>query len=86
MNLGQILTQLIAIVKADAAKSALPLLATFFTSIAGNPTAINIAAQLAKLEVGLLAALPGIEQDVLKEVAAIVSAEAQAALGGAPPA
>ncbi len=80
MNLGQIISQLVAIVKLDAAKSALPLLAAFFTSISVDPTAVNITAQLAKLEVDLLAALPAIEQDVLKELAALVSAEAQALL------
>ena len=80
MNLSQVISQLLAIVKADAAKTVLPLLAAFFSSVAGNPTAINLAAQLAKLEVDLLAALPALEQEALKELATLVSVELQALL------
>lgn len=79
-NLGQILEQLIAIAKADAAKAALPLLATFFSSIASNPTTINVTVQLAQLQVGLIAALPTIEQDLLKQIAALLNTEAQTLL------
>ena len=84
MTLSQIIASLIAIAKADAAKEALPALAAFFTSFSSNPTAINMVAQLAQLEVSLLAALPGIEQDVLKELATLVNTEAQALLAPKP--
>lgn len=77
MNLNAIIVQLLAIAKNDALKSVLPLLAQFFTSISTDPTALNIAAQLASLEVGILAALPGIAQDELKGLADIVNTELQ---------
>jgi hypothetical protein len=77
MNLTQILTQLIAIAKTDVNKVLLPLIAAFFSSISTNPTQVNIAAQLAKLEVDVLAALPSIGQDVLAQFAALVNAEMQ---------
>lgn len=86
MNISQIVSQLIAVAKADAAKTILPLLAAFFTSIATNPTAINVTAQVAKLQVDLIAALPSIELDVLKQLASILNAEAQALLSPSTPA
>jgi len=78
MNISALLTSLIALVKADANKAALPAIATFFTNIASNPSSINIVAQLAKLEVDLIAALPGIEQAVLQQLATTLNTEAQA--------
>ena len=77
MNISQVLEQLIALAKTDALKAALPALATFLTSISTNPTAINIVAQLAKLQVDLIGALPGIEQDVLKQIATTIQGKAQ---------
>ena len=87
MNIGQLIDQLIAIVKADAAKTILPLLANFFTSIAANPNELNITVQLTKLNVEVLAALPGLEQDVLKQIASTIStwANAAAAVAATPP-
>ena len=84
MNIAQAIQQLIALAKADALKVALPALATFLTSIAANPSAINIVAQLAKLEVDLIAAAPGIEQSILGQLAATLHAEAQALIAPAP--
>jgi len=84
MNLGNILTQMIDTAKADVNKAALPMLANFFQSIAANPTALNITAQLAKLQVDLLATLPGIQQDVMAQMAALLNQEAQALLSQAP--
>ncbi len=84
MNLSALIAQLIAVAKADAAKSILPLLANFFTSIAANPTAVNITVQLAQLQVGVLAALPAIGQDELKNLANVLNAEAQKILATPP--
>lgn len=80
MNLSAIFSSLVAIAKADAAKAILPSLAAFFNSIATNPTEINIVAQLAQLQVSVMAALPGIAQDELKAIASLLSAEATALL------
>jgi hypothetical protein len=77
MNIAAILQQLIAIAKMDAAKTALPAIAAFFNSIASNPTAINVTVQLAELQVALIASLPTIEQDILKQIASVISTEAQ---------
>ena len=86
MNLSAIITQLVAIAKADAAKDILPLLAQFFTSIAANPSAVNVTLQLTQLNVSILATLPTIATDELKALAAIVNAAAQAAVTPAAPA
>ena len=80
MNITQILQQLIAIAKMDAAKAALPAIAAFFNNIASNPTAVNVTVQLAELQVALIAAVPGIEQDLLKQIATVISTEAQTIL------
>jgi hypothetical protein len=75
-----ILQTLIAVAKGDAAKLVLPLLANFLNSIATNPTEINIIAQLASFEAGLLAVLPQIGQDEIKALAAQIQAEATSLL------
>jgi hypothetical protein len=80
MNISQAIQQLIDLAKADALKAVLPALAAFLTAIAANPSGINIVAQLAKLEIDLIAALPGIEQAILGQLAATISSEAQALL------
>jgi hypothetical protein len=77
MNLSTFISNLLAIVRNDAATKALPLLAQFFTNISTNPTAVNITVQLASLNAQLLAVLPGIEQDVLTSIAAQLNAEVQ---------
>jgi len=83
MNIAQILSQLIAVAKTNINKAALPLIAAFFSNIAANPTALNITAQLTKLEVDLLAALPGIEQGLLAQLAALVNTQMQTLLSTA---
>jgi hypothetical protein len=75
-----ILQALITVAKTDAQKLVLPLLANFLNSIATNPTEINIIAQLASFEAGLLAVLPTIEQDELKELSSILQTEATSLL------
>lgn len=84
MNISEALQQLISLAKTDALKAALPALATFLSNIAANPSGWNITAQLAKLQVDLITALPQIEQDLLKQIAALIQAEAQALLSKAP--
>jgi hypothetical protein len=84
MNISEALQQLISLAKTDALKAALPALATFLSNIAANPSGLNIAAQLAKLQIDLITALPGIEQDLLKQIATIIQTEAQALLSKAP--
>lgn len=86
-GLGAVISNLIAAAKSDFESAALPLLAAFFASIAKNPTAVNIIAQLALLEAGLIAALPGIEQKVLADIAQYIGEEAAGlAAKVAPPA
>jgi hypothetical protein len=75
-----ILAALIAVAKTDAQKLVLPLLSNFLSSIANNPTEINIVAQLASFEAGLLAVLPTIEQDELKALSVILQTEATSLL------
>lgn len=77
MNPSQILTQLLALAKTDAAKTVLPLLQAFLTSVVANPTQLNLVAQVAKFEADFLAAIPGIGQDILKDLAQLVNAEAE---------
>lgn len=85
MNPKIVIQELWNLVKADGAKTVLPLLQTFLTSIAGNPTQINFLAQLAKFEVDFLAAVPGIGQDVLKDLIGLINQEAQALLQSPKP-
>jgi len=80
MNLSAILTQLIAVAKADAGKLVLPALVTFLQGIASNPNALNLTVGLAKLNVDLLAALPTIGQDELKALSTLLATEAQTLL------
>lgn len=80
MKLNEIFDAALAIAKADTQKALLPALATFFTSVAANPSAVNIAVQATKLNADLLAALPGIEQAVLAQIAASLNTAAQSLL------
>lgn len=72
--LGTLLQQIISAVEKDVVKDALPVINTFFTNIIANPANLNIVAQLAALQVNLLAALPTVESDVAKDVAALLQA------------
>lgn len=77
LSISAIIQQLIQLAKTDAKKLVLPLLANFLTSVGNNPSEPNLIVQLAVLEAGLLAALPQIEQDEVKELAQLMIAEAQ---------
>lgn len=68
---------LVAVAKADAAKTLLPLIADFTNSVAANPTQLNIVAQAAKFQVGLLTIVPGLEQAELVALATAINTEAQ---------
>lgn len=80
MSIGTLFSQLVAVAKNDAEKAALPILATFLTSIASNPSELNLVAQGGKALADLNAALPSIEQDLIKDLLTMIQAEAQAAL------
>lgn len=73
MNVGDALKSLLELVKNDALKGALPALAAFFTNVAGNPSAMNLTVQLAKLQVDLLAALPTVEKDLFIAIAQMIN-------------
>lgn len=78
MNLGSVFKELLAAAKADEGKALLPLIANTATSLATNPTAANGVAQGAKLLADAVAAQPNIGQDILKDLAAIISTETTA--------
>lgn len=80
MNLGSVFKELVAAAKADEGKVLLPLIANVATSVASNPTGINIVAQGTSLLEGAVAAQPNIGQDILKDLASVINAEAQALL------
>ena len=67
---------LINFAKQDVGKTALPILAAYLTNIADNPSGINIVAQTAKLQVDLIAAAPGIEKDLIGQIAQAIMVEA----------
>ncbi|MBU6232306.1 hypothetical protein KGP36_06765 [Patescibacteria group bacterium] len=73
MNLSQLFQTVTDIAKTDANKLILPALAGFFTSISTNPSALNVTAALAKLNVDVMAALPTIGQDELKGIATLLN-------------
>lgn len=73
MSLGDALKSLVDLAKNDALKQALPPLAAFFTDVANNPSGVNVAVELAKLQVNLLAALPAVEKDVLTSIATMIN-------------
>lgn len=54
------------LIKGVAAEIALPLVTSFATNVEANPTPANFAAQLVALKVELLAALPNLEQGLIK--------------------
>lgn len=75
----QIWATMQVVFKTDAATMLLPPIAKFFNSIAGNPTALNIAVAAAQLNVEVMAALPTIGQDELKAIATLINNAVQAA-------
>lgn len=74
-GVGDALSALVALVKTDALKASLPPLAAFFTNVAGNPSSLNVAVQLTKLQVDVLAALPSVEKDLLTHIATLINDE-----------
>jgi hypothetical protein len=75
MNIGQVVSQLIAIAKADELAALLPALAAFFSSISVDHTVINLQLQLGKLEAAVLAAQPGVATAVLQQISADIQAQ-----------
>lgn len=73
MSIGDALKGLLELAKNDALKGALPPLAAFFTNVAGNPSAVNVCVQLAKLQIDLLAALPTVEKDLLTAIGQMIN-------------
>ena len=73
-----LISDLVATAKNDALKAALPALASFFTNIASNTSAVNIMLQGGKLLADLNAALPTIEKDLLTDISNVITTEANA--------
>ncbi len=79
-SISALASNLIAGAKADAEKNILPLINTLTSSIAANPSTVNVVAQAAAFQVGVLAALPGLEQAELVALAGAVDSAAKALL------
>lgn len=73
--MSEFFKQLLTLIKNDALKAALPPLATFFTNVSGNPSAMNLTVQLAKLQIDLLTALPTVEKDLFQAIATEINAQ-----------
>lgn len=67
------LAALKAVATSDLFKLDAPPLLAFLQSVAANPTAINIAAQEIQLVAALTGSIPTIGQDLLKEMATLLS-------------
>ena len=80
MKISEVLNTMVTVAKDDVAQKLAPALATFFTSLAANPSQINMVAALAQLQVSAIAVLPTIEQDEFKALAGIFNAQAAALL------
>jgi hypothetical protein len=65
----------LATLKADLFLAVLPLAGKTATAIAANPSALNVAAQWAALNVEVLTTLPQLEQTVAVQLAQAVNAE-----------
>lgn len=72
---GDFLAAAIGLVENDALKVYLPLVQGFLTSISGNPSTVNIMAQIASFEAQALAALPSLEQAVVKDLVMLLQAQ-----------
>jgi hypothetical protein len=80
VNLSQIFSSLVAAAKTDEEKALLPLVAAVATSIATNPTGLNIVAQGNAFLAGAISVQPNIGQALLKDLATVINTEAQALL------
>lgn len=72
MNFTTFFSQLIALLKSDSVATLLPPLMTFLQNVGSNTDSLNIAAQLAALQVNLLAALPTLEHDLVTGIAPLL--------------
>lgn len=84
LKISPFVQQLITIAKDDVAKDLLPAAAAFCTSLASNPSKLNLAIQVGALEVAAFKALPDIEKDELTALAQVFTTEAEAAIAAAP--
>lgn len=75
--IGQLLQAIFNVAKNDLIKDALPALNKFFQSVAATPGTLNLAVQLAALQVDLLAAIPKLESDVVKDISVLIQADLQ---------
>jgi hypothetical protein len=80
------LQNFLASLKYDVFLSVLPIAGTTATAIASNPSSINVAAQIAKFQVDVLAAVPTLEQQAATLLAQLVNDEIQKVLVAAKPA
>jgi hypothetical protein len=80
MNLSLIFQMLVLAAKSSEEKALLPLVAVAATSIAANPTGLNIVAQGNAFLAGAISAQPNIGQALLKDLATVINTEAQALL------
>ena len=72
---GTLLSAIVQAVKNDAIKTELPILTTFFQSLENNSSQENVVAQLAALEVSVLASGPNVEQAIVKDIATLLQQE-----------
>jgi hypothetical protein len=77
-SFGTLLQTLITIATTDALKVELPIISAFLANISNNTSSINIVAQLTALLVEVEASLPTVEQDIVKDVTAILQQEVNA--------
>lgn len=82
MNIFQ---DVLSLIKTEEGQKALPLLANAITNIAGNPTAVNAAAQGGAFLAQLITAEIAIGQDALKLVASDVTSVATQAQSAPKP-
>lgn len=75
MNLNDLIQAMLKAVKTQALMGALAPLATFFTNISKDTSALNLTLQLGLLNAQLLGALPGLEQTAAKSIADTLNAE-----------
>lgn len=75
-SIGSVLNSILQVVKDNSLVAALGPVNSLLTSVQQDADPINLVAQAATFQVNLLAALPSLEQAIIKDVAAIVQREA----------
>jgi hypothetical protein len=83
MSLKTVALEFLNTAKDDAILAFLPPLGVAAAATAANPTAINAAAQLAKLNVSVLAAIPDLELQLAQLLAGEVNIAISALVAGA---